>query len=282
MITKDFRELQNEISICTERVTGRQNILKRKLFVMFNFLSERGYVLAHADLFELARNLDITTHAGTVSRYRKRFPAEWAAELRLIEAAQRARENMRVDSGFAIVESDSNETATEPLSPQRNANRNVRSESVYHFDVGENEIQRLREMMSCVRDTRDNRGKKYELVDFLIYYVFRMLSDDVYALGNADHSKNDAAIMPHLKRGKKPENFQWVKDVVNTRTDSGDFRRALLSWLKGFEIDAEHSEEFEKLLLGGNQECDGIMRSVRAIVSFSVAQPRTDVRPGDT
>ena len=269
----DLRDLNRIIHACTYRVSGKYYILKRRLFVMFNFLRERGYVMNTYGNFQLARYLGITGHNGTVSGYRKRFPNEWEEERRLIEAAACARANLQIESDITIIEPAAENTSSPPAhvpapapAPRKKA---APGASVYHFVISEAEIRRFRDGMAMVTDERDNRGKKYELVDILSYYVFRMLSANFDAL----HEQNgiDDQIVHYMDNRETIPKMYWVKDVIETRTDLDAFRRALLGWLKTFEIDAAHEDQLTSLLSDAKRGCDDMMRQVRAIVSFGIA-----------
>ena len=271
ILSKDVEdELVDILRKSVERVEGKSYVLQRKIFVMINFLRERGYKFMPSKQFALAKRLKITSNSDTFRKYRDMFDEKWEEERQLIEAAESDRKNERADCDEALDEAHKDEAAAKPGPKQGRRGRDMPSKSTYQIEVGEIEIGRFRKAMSTVNDMRDARGKRYQLTDFLTYYVFRQLSAHVDKLDNADHSQVDIAIQSHMRVKHTIPQLQWVKDVVHTKSDSKAFRLELLGWLEGFEIDAAHKKKLQKLLLDENLGCEDMMQQLRSIVTFSV------------
>lgn len=271
ILSKDVEdELAETLRNSVERVEGKSYVLQRKIFVMINFLRERGYKFMSSKQFSLAKKLNITSNSDTFRKYRDMFDEKWEEERQLIEAAESDRKNERAESDEALDEAHKDEAAAKPGPNQGRRRRDMPSKSTYQIEVGEIEIGQFRKAMSTVNDMRDARGKRYQLTDFLTYYVFRQLSAYVNTLDNANHSKVDIAIQSYMRVKQKTPQLQWVKDVVHTKSDSKSFRLEFLRWLEGFEIEAAHKNKLQKLLLDESLGCDDMMQQLRSIVTFSV------------
>ena len=266
----DKAELEDILRQSVERVDGKGYILQRKIFVMINFLRERGYKLMSTKQFLLAKTLKITSSSDTFRKYRDMFDEKWEEERQLIEAAESIRKNERAESGEAVDEALDDEAKATQRPKHGRRRRSMPSKSTYQIEVGEIEIGRFRKAMSTVNDMRDTRGKRYQLTDFLTYYVFRQLSAYVHTLDHADHREIDIAIQPYMQNKQNIPQLQWVKDVVHTKSDIKNFRLELFRWLQGFEIEPVHKSKLQKLLLDENLGCDNMMQQLRSIVTFSV------------
>ena len=198
------------------------------------------------------------------------FDEKWEEEQQLIEAAKIYQKDKGLKGDNTLAESHKHEAAAKTAPKPRRRRRNMPSNSTYQFEVGHDELNRFRRAMTKVHDMRDTRGKRYQLTDFLTYYVFRQLSAHVDSLGNADHGKVGIAIQSYMRVKHKTPQLQWVRDVVHTKSDSKAFRSEFLRWLEGFEIEPVHKSKLQKLLLDENLGCDNMMQQLRSIVTFSV------------
>ena len=290
MMERDRRRLEEVISTCADRVVGVNHIKKRKILVMLNFLRENGYKYTHKACGKLAKELGITTSNGTVSGYIKRFDAEWEVERTFIEAAEHARLNGTVEHALmnqtaapdsALIDTHSGEAVNVNTVAGRAKVQRSRAESIYRFDIGKREIQRFAELMNNVRDKRDNRGRKLNLLELLAYYVFDLLliNDKNNKFGYDNETQKE--IMQILDVKKIPKSFEWVSDVVKNKINKSDFRGALLKWLSEFPSETKsYSDELENLILDEDMDCEEMMRRLRKLVTFSIdISLRSSVKP---
>ncbi len=292
MIEQDRRNLEKIISTCAERVVGVNHIKKRKILVMLNFLREKGYKYTHKACGQLANKLGITKSHGTVSGYIKRFDAEWEVERTFIEAAENARLNDAVErtlldqtaaADSTLFDTHSGDVVNVKTVAGRAKAQRSRGESIYRFDIGKREIQRFAELMSNVRDDRDNRGRKLKLLELLVNYVFHFLliHDKAKKFGYNDEVQKE--IMEILCVNTVPKSFDWINNVVKNKISQSDFRGALLAWLSEFPSDTKsYSDELESLILDEDVDCEEMMRRLRKLVTFSIdISLQSSVKPAE-
>jgi len=292
MIEQDRRRLEEVISTCADRVVGVNQIRKRKILVMLNFLRENGYKYTHKACGELANELGITKSHGTVSGYITRFDAEWEVERTFIEAAENARLNDAAErtlldqtaaADSTLIDTHSDEVVNVKTVAGREKVQKSRGESIHRFDIGEREIRRFVELMNKVRDERDNRGRKLKLLELLVYYVFHFLLINERTDKCGYDNENHKEIMQMLGVKKIPKSFDWVSDVVKNKINKSDFRGALLKWLSEFASDTKsYSDELENLILYEGIDCEEMMRRLRKFVTFSIdSSLRSSVKTTD-
>lgn len=280
MMEQDRRRLEEVISTCADRVVGVNHIKKRKILVMLNFLRENGYKYTHKACGELAKELGITTSNGTVSGYIKRFDAEWEVERTFIEAAEHARLNCTIEHALmnqaaapdsALIDTHSDEVVNANTVAGRAKVQRSPGESIYRFDIGKREIQRFAELMNNVRDKRDNRGRKLNLLELLAYYVFDFLLINEKPNKVGYDNEMPKEIMQILDVKKIPKSSEWVNDVVENKINKSDFRGALLKWLSEFASDTKnYSDKLENLILDEDMDCEEMMRRLRKLVTLSI------------
>jgi hypothetical protein len=289
----DFELISEILKFCTTKISGKQQILRRKIFVLLAFLGRNEYKITQIDTLNICAALHITESAGSLSKYKGLYNHIDEYEKNLIESlilectrtGSKCSNTIKNLKTPEFSKNDKPEYNSTDRKFNKESSKNSQSkiklkEYKYSLSLTNYHVISMRKSFSSVIDGRDKRGRKYTLLDQLTYIIFRTLCRNASDINEGKTQMIDKFLEPYLDNTDTVPKHNAAIGIINKRINGDQLASSLVNWLHEIQIGEDVIGRIEADMKNSSHDWSAALSQISSMLSFSVPPDASFPRTG--